>query len=175
MNPSESRSTSTSSPRTCPVAASATTPTTVVSPFTRTTVSSAPVTVARPRALMRETETPKAARRRLSERGDRPSAHASAAHPLDLSAEVAPSGQCLKALSQSEQRYRTAATLSIALAGVGAFVRARLDLSGDESYSFHGRELLSWGAMISQLRQDFPPYFSPTVSETVASLESGTS
>jgi len=36
------------------------------------------------RALMRETETPKAASRRLAERGDMPSAHASAAHPRIL-------------------------------------------------------------------------------------------
>ena len=36
-----------------------------------------------------------------------------------------------------------------------------LDLSGDEPYSSHERELLNWGTMISQLYQDFPPYFHP--------------
>ena len=34
-----------------------------------------------------------------------------------------------------------------ALAGVGSFVGESLDLSGDEPYSSHGRELLSWGVL----------------------------
>ena len=55
---------------------------------------------------MRETETPKAARRWIAERNGRPSAHASAAHPRILwvcPPRSIPTGQCLKALSQSEQ------------------------------------------------------------------------
>ena len=68
------------------------------------------------RALMRETETPKAAIRWLAERGDSPSAHASATHPRILRVcppRSTPSGQCLKVLSQSERRYWTTMTFSI--------------------------------------------------------------
>ena len=52
---------------------------------------------------------------RLAERGDMPSAHASAAHPRIRwvrSPRSNPSGQCLKALPQSERRYRTTVTFS---------------------------------------------------------------
>ena len=177
----------------------------VPAPGTSPVAASAPMAVARPRApaclrraflpaswtprraLMRDMDTPKAARRRLAERGDSPSAHASAAHPRILwvcPPRSIPSGRCLKALPQSERRCRTVVTFSnlevyhgfvrrsvlgedlaaAALAGVGPFVGESLDLSGDESYSSHGRELLSWGVWFTQLYQDFPPYFSPTVS-----------
>ena len=56
---------------------------------------------------------------------------------------------------------------SAVLAGVGSFVGEGLDLSGDEPYSFHGRELLVGLFGLSQLYQDFPPFSSPTVSGTV--------
>ena len=121
-------------PKTSHVAASVTTTTIAFSPLTRTAVSSAPVTLTRPRpppdCLRRAFRpaswdvAPYAHARygdagggsgRLAERGDSPSAHASAAHPRILwvcPPRATPSGQCLKALSQSELRCRTTVTLS---------------------------------------------------------------
>ena len=64
---------------------------------------------------MRDMETPKAARRRLAERSDSPSAHASAAHPRIrwvCPLRSIPGGQCLNVRPQSEHRYRTAVTFS---------------------------------------------------------------
>ena len=103
--------TSASSPRTCPVSASVATPMIAFSPFTRTTVSSAPVTLTRPRAcpvclrrafrpaswtsrraLMRDTETPKAAAG-----GSRSAATVRAptrAPPWGCPPRSPPSGQC---------------------------------------------------------------------------------
>ena len=80
----------------------------------------------------------------LAERGDRPSAHASAAHPRirwGLSAAV----DSLRAMPEGAP-------------AVGTW---------DEPYSFHGREILVGLVCCTQLYQDFPPYFSPTVSGTV--------
>ena len=56
---------------------------------------------------------------------------------------------------------------SAMFAGVGSFVGEGLDLSGDEPYSFHGRELPAGALCCTRLHQDFPPYFSPTVSGTI--------
>ena len=111
---------------------------------------------------MRETETPKAARRWLAERGDRRSSHASAAHQPGLSAAVdslriLPEGAPAVGASASDGRdfllvevchclvggSSLGEDLAAAVfAGVGSFVRECLDLSGDEPYYNHGRELL---------------------------------
>ena len=120
-------------------------------------------------------------------RGDSPSAHASAAHPRirwGMSASV----YSLRAISEGAPAVGASAAddrdfvhldvchglldraapgedlAAAALAGVGSFVGECLDLSGDEPYSFHGREILSWGAVISQSYQDFPPTVSGTVT-----------
>ena len=123
-------------------------------------------------------------------RGDSPSARASAAHSRirwGMSAAVAslramPEGAPAVGASAADNRNRILVEVchgllggsalgedlaSAVLAGVGSFVGEGLDRSGDEAYSSHGRELLSWGVVFSQLYQDFPPYFSPTVSGTV--------
>ena len=68
------------------------------------------------RRAIRSCARPRRRRRQRAARGDSPSARASAAHPRIR--RVCPprstsSGQCLKALSQSERRYRTVVTLSI--------------------------------------------------------------
>ena len=107
-------------------------------------------------------ETPKAARRWLAERGDSPSAHASAAHSPGLPAPVysrramperptavgaSVSDGCDLILAEVYDGLVGGSALGEdwaleARAGVGAFVGEGLDLSGDEPYSFHGREFL---------------------------------
>ena len=131
---------------------------------------------------------------RLAERGDSPRARASATrpriihHPPGLSAAVysprAPTeGAPAVGASAADARHILRAEgchglvggsapgedwAAAALAGVGSFVGKGLGLSGGEPYSFHGRKPPDWGVMISQLHQDFPPYFLPTVSGTIS-------
>ena len=105
---------------------------------------------------------------RLAERGDSPSAHASAARPRVRRGRF-PAG-AVKALAQSERRQRTVARgLSRAYRSLGAglglgcrgacgrrvFRRGNLDLSGDESYSFHGREFMVGAFGFPQAYQDY--------------------
>ena len=140
---------------------------------------------------MRDMETPKAASRRLAERRDSPSApreRSPSAHPLRLAAPVdsrrvmperptavgaSVSDVCDLILAEVYDGLVGSSALgedlaAAALAGVGSFVGKGLDLSGDEPYYFHGRELLLG---CTQLYQDFPPFPSPTVSGTVTNPE----
>ena len=110
-------------------------------------------------------ETPKAASRRLAERRDSPSApreRSPSAHPLRLAAPVdsrrvmperptavgaSVSDGCDLILAEVYDCLVRSSALGEDLAaatraGVGSFVGKGLDLSGDEPYSFHGRELL---------------------------------
>ena len=74
---------------------------------------------------------------------------------------------CHGLLGGSELREDLA---SAVLAGVGSFVGEGLDLSEDEPYSSHRRELLVELVCCTQVYQDFPSFSLPTVSGTVTFL-----
>ena len=115
---------------------------------------------------------------------ERPRERRPSAHPLGLSAAVGslramPEGARAVGASAADNRDFLLVEVydgllegsapgedlaAATLAGVGFSVGEGLDLSGDEPYSSHGRELLSWGTMISQMYQDFPPTVSGTVT-----------